>query len=166
VNFAGVSRWYVVFYGRVHWWARPFLREGFRHCCAFGYCVALERWVWVDAALTGVSVQFMDQDALVWRLTALRRLGCKILRGPDFDWRARGMGVRRGFWTLAPWCVAVTAALVGSNSRALRPHVFCRDLACDGWVPAFTGEAVNGGGICSARGGGDVERCDGVVAGA
>jgi hypothetical protein len=166
VKFDGISRWYVAAYGDVAPGWRWLVRRGFRHCCAFGYCVALGRWVWVDAALTGMSVQIMDMDALVWRLTALRRLGCVILMGPDVDWRARGSGRKRGFWRLAPWCVAVTASVVGSNSRALRPHVFCRDLACDGWVPAFTGEAVNGGGICGAVCGGDAERCDGVVAGA
>lgn len=154
MNFAGVSRWYVVFYGRVHWWARPFLREGFRHCCAFGYCVALERWVWVDASLTGVSVQFMDQDALVWRLTALRRLGCVVLRGPDFDWRARGRGLRRGFWRLAPWCVAVTVGVIGVRSRALRPWGLYRDLVRDGWEFAFQ-VADAAGGDCSVGDGVD-----------
>lgn len=137
MTFAGVSRWYVAFYGRVHWWARPFLRDGFRHCCAFGYCVALDRWVWVDASLSGVALHFMDMDALVWRLTALRRLGCAILMGPDVDWASRRDGVLRGFWRAAPWCVAVSAALVGSRSRALRPVAFYRDLLRDGWGPAF-----------------------------
>ena len=110
-----ITEWIVAFEPRTSaWWGR-FLRDGFGHCFAFGFCARSERWLVVEptfergvvavAEVGQVEAWFAEADAGRLRLVAVE---CQdqAVRRPRFVVTCAGavaglLGLRR--YPLTPW---------------------------------------------------------------
>lgn len=127
-----IGEWYAAFFDppERHWWSR-FLRPGFRHVAAFGYCPEMAAWVVYDVTLRRTWLQLLTSDQMdAWVAALPTHRTIVRLRA-----RNDSAPARLGFW-----CAPAVAHLLGVASRALRPEALHRDLVALGAVPAFEGQ--------------------------
>lgn len=128
--------WYVVFHdGPDPYWWWPLCKPGFRHVLAFGYSVNADAWLIQDVTVARTIARAVTPETFdAWLATLPPERTILRYESPVVIPDARQWGgFRLGFW-----CTPAIAHLIGSPSRALRPHALFRDLVRLGARPAFT----------------------------
>lgn len=159
---ARIREWVVFFCdgGRYSWWD-VFTRKGMRHIVIAGCDAGRRLWVVIDPGR-----QAMQFEIFGWGDPAIdRRLG-ELLRASDYTYLRVKAGDERQRMPAMFGCVGAAKALLGLNSRALRPSGLFRDLVRHGAEivrvePEVARELSETGPDSGARG----RSCDGSTAG-
>lgn len=130
-----IPRWFVMFNGPAELRHRVdiFTEPGFRHCMAFAYDAAGERWLIYDVTRIGTAVLALDRDTFDAWLTGQLASGSRVLQ-VDLPETVR----TRNWLQTGMWCVTAVIHLVGARSGAWRPKALWRDLKRDGAIEVFT----------------------------
>ncbi len=138
-----LKEWFVVFIdeGEHIWWHR-FLKKGFRHCLAFGFDNAAQRWLIMDPLFDGVYLRAHTGEQIDRFIGALIARDAVIIH-------AKTQGHVIGKPRLLLTCVTAIAHLLAVKESALTPYGLYRLLVRNGANHVF--EARNDRSVAGSR---------------
>lgn len=117
--------WFVCFREETPWWPVRWLMRGrWKHVACYGFIPGQNLWLMYEYTFRGISICVGPEKGSDQLLNAMDRDALVV------SFQARRVPRRR--WAPVATCTSNVAQIVGSESRALRPDRFLRDLLREG----------------------------------